>query len=233
MEVVWGVRPRLPHTLAADLPVQDIGIDKYTKDLVEALKRTWKSIQDIGREAAQHRETNAAGGHGAPLVEGDLALRIFMRENKPTGGRRFLDRYDGHIYRVRQVVGSKTYTLETLRGDVIKDNSNQDMRISGEELVKVEIPALELGLDEHQLRRLEVQSDIDHNVWFAATVDGVSPEGKVFLRYDSEPRIRRHVDLTTLSYRWLYGEAPASAAAVKGPVGLEAVAARALRATTR
>ena len=57
---------------------------------------------------------------------------------------------------MRQVVGSKTYTIETLRGEVLKDNSNQDLRISGEELVKVKIPALEFGLDGNQPTRLEV-----------------------------------------------------------------------------
>ena len=44
---------------------------------------------------------------------------------------------------MRQVVGSKTYTLETLKGEVLRDNSNQDMRISGEELVRVEMPSLQ------------------------------------------------------------------------------------------
>ena len=167
------------------------------------------------------------------LQEGDYALRIFIKNDRPTGGRRFLDRYDGHIHRVRQVVGSKTYTLETLKGEVLRDNSNQDMMISGEELVRVDMPALELGLEEFQPTRLEVQCDRDHNVWYRGTLEGVSPEGKVFLRYDAEPEIRRHVDLTTLSYRWLYGETLAPGAAVEGPNGLEAVAASALRTTTR
>ena len=67
---------------------------------------------------------------------------------------------------MRHVVGSKTYTLETLRGDALKDNSNQDLRVSGEELVKVEIPALDFGLDEQQLARLEVQSDTDQDTVF-------------------------------------------------------------------
>ena len=93
--------------------------------------------------------------------------------------------------------------------------------------------ALELGLEEHQPTRLEVKRDRDHNVWFRGTLDGVSPEGKVFIRYDQEPEIRRHVDLTTLAYRWLYGETLAPGAAVQGPGGLEAVAASALRTTTR
>ena len=161
------------------------------------------------------------------------ALRIFIKNDKPTGARRFLDRHDGHIYRVRQVVGSKTYTLETLKGEILKDNANQDLKISGEELVRVEMPALELGLEEHQPTRLEVQSDQDHNVWFRGTLDGISPEGKVFIRYDQEPEIRRHVDLTTLAYRWLYGETLAPGAAVEGPNGLGAVAASALRIATR
>ena len=225
MEVVWGIRPRLPQTLAADLPVQDIGIDQYTKELVDALKRTWKSVQDAGREIAQKRETETASGRGAPLKAGDLALRIFLKEAKPSGSRRFLNRYDGHIYRVRQVVGSNTYTLETLRGEVLKDNSNQDLKVSGEELVRVEVPALEFGLDEHQTTRLEIQSEQDHNEWLRATSNGVTPEGKVFLRFDTDPRANRLVDLTTLAYRWLYGEPGAPGAAIQGPLGPEVVAA--------
>ena len=105
--------------------------------------------------------------------------------------------------------------------------------MSGEELVRVEMPALELGLEKCQPTRLEVQSDRDHNLWFRATLEGVSPEGKVFLRYDVEPEVRRHVDLTTLSYRWIYGETLAPGAAVEGPNGLGAVAASALRIATR
>ena len=99
--------------------------------------------------------------------------------------------------------------------------------------MKVDIPALEFGLDSNQPARLEVQSDEDHNVWLKATLDGVSPEGKVFLRYDAEPRTRRHVDLTQLAYRWLYGEELASAQAVQGPDGPRAVAASVLRAPSR
>ena len=143
-----------------------------------------------------------------------------------------MNRHDGHLYRVRQVVGTKTYTLETLRGEVLRDNANQDLKVSGEELVKVEIPALEFGLDEHQPTRLEVQSDADHNVWSKATLEEVTPEGKVFIRYDQEPLVRRHVDLTELSYRWLYGEDPVPGAAIQGPAGPVVVAARALPSCT-
>ena len=97
----------------------------------------------------------------------------------------------------------------------------------------MDIPALEFGLDAAQPCRLEIQSDTDHNVWFRATLEEVSPEGKVFLRYDQEPQVRRHVDLTTLAYRWLYGETLAPGAAVEGPVGPEAVAASAARTARR
>ena len=126
---------------------------------------------------------------------------------------------------MRQVVGSKTYTLETLRGEVLKDNNNQDLKVSGEELVRVDVPALEFGLEEHQATRLEVQSELDHNVWLRATLEGVTPEGKVFLRFDSDPRASRLVDLTTLAYRWLYGEPSAPGAAIRGPAGPEVAAA--------
>ena len=77
-------------------------------------------------------------------------------------------------------------------------------------------------------RRLEVQSDVDHNIWMRATLDGVTPEGKVFIRYDQEPLVRRHVDLTQLCYRWLYGENPVSEAVTDGPAGPGVIAARAV-----
>ena len=62
---------------------------------------------------------------------------------------------------------------------------------------------LDLGLDPHQPRRLELQNLEDHNQWDAATLDGISPDGRVFLRFDSNKRVRMLLDLTKRSYRWL------------------------------
>ena len=213
MEVVMGVKPRLPQTITSQLPVRAVGIDQYVKDLVQALGDTWRCVRDVGREIAQAREGTASGSGGELLERGDLALRIATGTERPRGSERFQDRYDGAIYRVRRVVGAKTYILETLNGDALCDDLGNEKRISGEELVKCALPELELGLDEQQPRRLEVQSKQDHNLWEKATVDGLSPDGRVFLRYDKAPRNRVLTDLTELAYRWLHGDVDAVAPA--------------------
>ena len=130
-------------------------------------------------------------------------LRITTSSERPRGKERFQDRYDGEIYRIRKVVGSKTYTIERLNGEPVRDIRGYDKRISGEEMVKCSLPELDLGLDAQQPRRLELQNVNDHNKWDAATLDGVSPDGRVFLRYDHSKKLRTLVDLTRHSYRWL------------------------------
>ena len=203
MEVVMGIKPRLPQTIAAGLPVRDVGIDTYVRQLVQALTRTWQSVREIGREVAQQREGTAHAGRGEELREGDLVLRVTTSSERPRGKERFHDRYDGEIYRIRKVVGSKTYTIEKLSGEPVRDLQGNDKRISGEEMVKCSLPELDFGLDPHQPRRLELQNVDDHNQWDAATLDGICPDGRVFIRYDNSKRIRTLIDLTKRSYRWL------------------------------
>ena len=174
-----GIKPRLPQTIAAGLPVKDIGVDTYVRNLVQALNRTWQSVREIGREVAQRREGTAHAGRGEELREGDLVLRVTTSSERPRGKERFQDRYDGEIYRIKKVVGSKTYTVERLNGEPVRDTRGNDKRISGEEMVKCSLPELDLGLDPHQPRRLELQNLEDHNRWDAATLDGISPDGRV------------------------------------------------------
>ena len=207
-----GIKPRLPQTIAAGLPVKDVGVDTYVRQLVQSLNKTWQSVREIGREIAQQREGTARPGRGEELREGDLVLRVTTSSERPRGKERFHDRYDGEIYRIRRVVGTKTFTIERLNGEPVKDTRGNEKHISGEEMVKCSLPELELGLDPHQPRRLELQNLEDHNQWDAATLDGISPDGRVFLRYDHNRRVRTLTDLTKRSYRWLQ-DGPAQAAA--------------------
>ena len=66
-----GIKPRLPQTISAGLPVRDIGVDVYVRQLVQSLNRTWQSVRDQGRELAQHREGTAHAGRGEALKIGD------------------------------------------------------------------------------------------------------------------------------------------------------------------
>ena len=203
IEVVMGIKPRLPQTIAAGLPVRDVGIDAYVRELIVSLNRTWQSVRDHGREIAQLREGTAHAGRGEELRVGDFVLRIATSSERPRGRERFLDRHDGEIYRIKSIVGSKTYTIERLNGESVRDHQGNDRKISGEEMVKCSLPELELGLDPQQPRRLEIQNKENHNQWDAATLDGISPDGKVFLRFDHTRRVRTLTDLTKCSYRWL------------------------------
>ena len=203
MEVVMGIKPQMPQTIRAGLPVRDIGVDDYVKQLIQSLNSTWKAVQDYGREVAAKREGTEKGSGGPELREGDTVLRVTTSDNRPRGSERFENRYDGEIYRVKRALGAKTFTIEKLSGEPVKDDLGNDKKISGEELVKCVLPELDLGLDPEQPKRLEVQDARDPTTWRKATLDGITADGKVFLRYDERKHHRVHLDLTKLSYRWL------------------------------
>ena len=65
------------------------------------------------------------------------------------------------------------------------------------------------SLDAQQPRRLEIQDSQDHQVWRQATLEGITADGRVFIRYDDKRHNRLHLDLTKFSYRWIHEPAPA------------------------
>ena len=217
MEVVTGIKPSLPMTISSQLPVQDIGIDQYVTDLIQALGQTYAEVREVNREIAQDREGTTKGTHGRILEQGSLVLRIKTKDNRPTGTHRFQDRYDGHLYRVKREVGANTFTIERISGEPVVNGLGNDVPISGDELVGVSLPELDLGIDENSPTRIEFQNEQNHNQWIGATVDGIAPDGKVFIRYDERPNLRRLVDLTKTIYRWVYGRATSLAEPSRQP----------------
>ena len=61
MEVVTGLRPRVPAVMTAGLPVSMQNIDTYVKDLMVHLKGVHQSVQRVKLAAVERDEKRLEG----------------------------------------------------------------------------------------------------------------------------------------------------------------------------
>ena len=134
---------------------------------------------------------------------GDVVLRLKDRTNQPKGTTRFDSRWDGTIYRVHNKFGRNTFELCKLTGEILRNFGGSVFRVSGDQLVKCDMPELSLQPPNGDLTRLEIQNQEDHNVWLPATLLKLAPDGRAVIKYDDELR-EKSIDLTSQRYRWLY-----------------------------
>ena len=204
-EVVMGIKPKLPQTLLASLPVESVSVDDYVKSLMTYLVWTHDEVHRQAKELAQETEGQQRGV-GEPYRVGDTVLRRRPRDDQPKGQTRFDLRTDGHLYRIHNVCGKNTYEIERLDGKLVVGNNGMPSKISAELLVKLDMPDFEFSLADDQPTRLEIQDQRDQNIWHKATFEKFLSDGKVILRFDKQPAVTVPLDLTKERYRWLYSE---------------------------
>ena len=206
MEVVMGIQPKMPATLAYRLPVYEVGVDEYVKDLLEYLTWTHDQVHERAKELRTELTMKATGGHGGEVTAGDIVLRRKNDKEKPTGTRRFETLAWSELFRVRRKVGENTYELDYLDGSPLVNQFGKDyILVPAKQIVKCDMPELDFELDQGCPRRLEVQDREDHNLWHKGTLEKFGVDGRCFIRYDGEPE-RRYVDLTKEIYRWITAE---------------------------
>ena len=61
IEVVMGLKPKMPFTLSRNLPVEDVGVERYVEMLVEDLAEVYKEVYHQAEEEATPEEGAADG----------------------------------------------------------------------------------------------------------------------------------------------------------------------------
>ena len=56
MEVVTGLKPAVPVTLLADIPLADVSVSDYAEKLLKYLAETHKEVVQLAREASVEHE---------------------------------------------------------------------------------------------------------------------------------------------------------------------------------
>ena len=206
MMIVCGLDPKLPQVLKGGLPVCELGVDDYVKELMIYLEDTYKEVFELSREAAEANHNLPAHGPGAPLAVGDHVLRLKPEKQRPKGSTRFEDRCFNIIYTITRRVGPSTFELEALGGPAIHGYSESEKHHDAHDLVKLDMPELDFDFSKYQNKRLEFQAENDQTQWRRATLERVLPDATVVVRYDDDKSFSEIVDLSTTKYRWIYAE---------------------------
>ena len=89
-EVVTGLKPRMPASMASGFPVEARDVNAYVKDLTQHLARVYDTVQRIKKEIAERDEVGAEGRLGYELNPGDPVL--VKRTGDRQGPTRFRER---------------------------------------------------------------------------------------------------------------------------------------------
>ena len=208
MMVICGLDPKPPSMLMGQLPVAEIGVDKYVADLVRYFAETYKEVREKGKEDARAKEGTQTAGPGAPLQVGDFVLRLKSDTQRPRGSQRFEERTEGPILKISRKIGESTFEVANLGEEQVLGPDGRALRLDSSHLIKLDMPELDFELADYQNRRLEIRDRNDFTLWKRATLEKVLPDATVTIRYDTEPHRTHIVDLTQHNYRWIYGEEP-------------------------
>ena len=196
MEVVTGLKPKLPGTLVAGLPVQEQGVSDYIEGLLKYLEVTHKEVFELARESAVEHEGRDAG-RAEGLKKGDLVALRQAGEAEPRGRTRFTPRVRDELYVISEPLGQNTFSLRTLLGNRDPLLSYGTNKYHADRLVKIEMPVLD---DSSVGRTLEYTTDGD--TWFEAKVKSLALDGRVYLERTDNPVNRVWADLMRMRYRW-------------------------------
>ena len=196
MEVVTGLRPRVPAAMTTGLPVSMRNVDDYVKDLVEHLKGVHQSVKRVKLESIEREEKKLEGRLSAELQVGDPVLVRREPTVERAGPTRFQERvYDG-VFVIKNKISPTTFEVEDLADKAMTIPFTQPLH--AERLVKLDMPELELSPT--QPRRLEMR-ERETQPWNEYFIERFAPDGRVSIRHgDSEAR---WVDLSRCEYRWL------------------------------
>jgi hypothetical protein len=205
-EVVTGMKPTMPATLKARLPVGDVGVDEYVKGLIECLDVTHKAVQEAQKESFEKQQRSVKGRESAQLKIGDVVLLRNRDSEMPKGENRWTQKTSGILYRITEALGANTFKLGELNtgrkpmssfGGVALVN-----KFGAERLVKVDMPELDVKLE--GTHRIEL-FDADAGDWRAAELLQIGADGKIRLRYDDDAATTEWLDLSKERYRWIRG----------------------------
>ena len=196
MEVVMGIKPQLPATVQARLPVEPIGVTKYVQALLDYLEVTHREVLELSREHAVEHEGKDAG-RVATLKRGDLVKVVQKGEHAPKGSRKFDSRVTKELYYIAEVMGQNTYRLQTLLGNKDPLLTHGANKFHADRLIKVELPLMQTNAVGKMLAYT-----VNGDDWVRAKVKDVSIDGRVYLQREDDPASRAWVDITQLRYRW-------------------------------
>ena len=197
MEIVTGLKPQLPATLTANLPIQEVGTSEYVEELLKYLAVTHKEVLQLAREAAVEHEGKDPGRLEG-FAKGDLVAVRKEGEAAPRGRARFDSKVRGEVYVITDVLGANTYSLKTLLGNQDYLTSYGANRHHGDRLVKLHMPTTEST----SVGRM-IQYTTDGDTWYEATVNAVAMDGRVYLSRTDNPAKRVWADLTAMRYKWM------------------------------
>ena len=196
MEVVVGIKPQLPATVQARLPVEDIGVKDYVKHLFDYLDVTHREVLELSRQSAVEHEGKDAG-KVARLQRGDVVKVVQKGEHAPKGSKKFESRVTNELYYIAEVMGQNTYRLQTLLGNQDPLLTQGANKFHADRLIKVELPLLQ----NNAVGRVLAYT-VNGDDWIRAKVRDVSIDGRVYLEREDDPASRAWVDITQMRYRW-------------------------------
>ena len=99
-----GLKPKIPMTLMANLPVEDIGVDRYVVLLLDGMLKAHQEILELAKEkAVEHEGCDAGRAEG--LQVGDTVMVRKSGKSKPEGRRRFEERVPDEVVRIKEKIG--------------------------------------------------------------------------------------------------------------------------------
>ena len=197
MEIVTGLKPQLPATLTASLPIQEVGTSEYVEELLKYLAMTHKEVLQLAREAAVGHEGKDPGSLEG-FAKGDLVAVRKDGESAPHGRTRFDSKVRSEVYVISDILGQNTYSLRTLLGNKDYLTSYGSNKHHGDRLVKLNMPTT----DSTSVGRT-IQYTTDGDTWYEALINAVALDGRVYLSRTDNPSKRVWADLTAMRYRWM------------------------------
>ena len=195
-----GFRPRMPSTLIAQLPVEEISVDDYVARLGKHFQDMYADLRHKYEALEEDRAGRGAGRQSAQLSVGDLVLLKRNPSTRREGPLRFQGRVYEDIYRIVQ--GSHpTFRLRPV-GDPNKPIPVRQP-VSADNLVKLDMPELELDPDAPRVLEIQEDRTDPESAWVRYKLEGFSVDGSVKLRNQSTPAEVQWVDLSKKRYRWM------------------------------
>ena len=195
MEVVMGIKPQLPATIQARLPVEDVGATDYVRSLLDYLETTHREVFELARERAVEHEGKDAG-RVAKLKRGDLVKVVEKGDRAPKGSSKFDSRVTKELYYVAEVMGQNTYRLQTLLGNQDPFLTRGANKFHADRLVKGELPLMQTS----SVGKV-IAYTVNGDDWVRAKVKDVSIDGRVYLEREDDPASKAWVDITQMRYR--------------------------------
>ena len=195
-EVVTGMKPVLPATIKAKLPVIGISVDDYTKQLVQYLEDSYAEVHRAQAKHAEKRKLAVTSRTTQGIEVGDAVLVRKRGEDEPKGSLRFTARTLEDIYIVVEAPGVNTFRVAPLTDP----DSPRSVLHPADRLVKLDLPEGDIGIGDR--KTVEVHDETTDE-WKGGTLLAMSLDGRVQIRYAETPDRPVWTDLAKHRYRWV------------------------------